>query len=63
MTMRSEEFPTTPETGASSRVADRTIVSLPNRVIQIERITVSQEQQSSVAAAIRIGRQSTNASE
>jgi hypothetical protein len=42
--------------------AAEVIAALPNRVIQIERVTVWQEQQSSVAAAIRIGRQSTNTS-
>ena len=63
MTTRAPQRPTTPETGASSRVADRTVVSQPNRVIQVERVTVSREQQSSVAAAIRTGRQSTNTAE
>jgi hypothetical protein len=62
MTTRSQQPPTPRETGAPTRVANRTVVSQPDRVIQIERVTVSREQQSSVAAAIRAGR-STNASE
>jgi hypothetical protein len=44
-------------------VADRTVVSQPNRVIQVERVTVSVEHQSTVAAAIRIGRSSSSSSE
>jgi len=63
MTIRSEQPTITRDTGASPRVADRTVVSEPNRVIQVERVTVSREQQSSVAAAIRTGRQSTSTSD
>ena len=60
---RTEQHPTTPETGTSRRVADRSVVSQPNRVIQVERVSVSREQQSSVAAAIRTGRESVRTSE
>ncbi len=53
----------TPDQSSSTRVADRRIVSEPNRVIQVERVCVSQEQRSSVATAIRTGRRDAGKSE
>jgi hypothetical protein len=55
---RTEQRTYSPENGTSARVADRTVVSEPNRVIQVERVTVSRDQQSAVTAAIRTGRSS-----
>jgi hypothetical protein len=46
-----------------TRVADRHVVSEPDRVIQVERVRVSQEQQTSVNSAIRAGRQAAGKSE
>jgi hypothetical protein len=48
------QHPTEP----SPRVTDRRTVSQPDRVIQVERVSVSKEQQSSVTTAIRVGQQS-----
>lgn len=39
-----------------SRVESRDIVSAPNKVIQIERVRVSEQQKSSVTSAIRTGK-------
>jgi hypothetical protein len=46
-----------------ARVTDRHVVSAPDRVIQVERVRVSPEQQSSVTAAIRTGRQAAGKSD
>jgi hypothetical protein len=43
-----------------AQVTDRDVVSEPNRVIQVERVRVSREQQSSVTSAIRTGRQTAS---
>ena len=48
----------TSQDDATPRVTERTIVSEPNRVIQVERVTVSVQQSTAVSAAIRTGRQS-----
>ena len=44
---------------ASSSVTSRNVVSAPARVIQVERVKVSDEHRSSVASAIRTGRKSS----
>ena len=44
---------------AASSVASRQVVSEPTRVIQVERVKVSDEHRSSVASAIRTGRKSS----
>jgi hypothetical protein len=49
-------------TKQAPRVTNRDIVSQPQRVIQVERVRVSDEQQSSVANAIRLGRASKGSS-
>jgi hypothetical protein len=46
----------------ATRVTNRDIVSKPQRVIEVERVRVSEEQRSSVANAIRSGRASKGAS-
>ena len=43
-----------------SSVASRHIESLPTRVIQVERVRVTDEHRTSVATAIREGRESTH---
>jgi len=50
-------------TSQSTRVAGRRVESEPFRVIQVERISISEEQRSSVASAIREGRQAAGRSE
>jgi hypothetical protein len=47
----------TPPRSASS-VTSRDVVSAPSRVIQVERVRVSDAQRSSVTVAIRTGRTS-----
>jgi len=44
---------------ALSSVASRNVVSEPTRVIQVERVKVSDEHRTSVASAIRTGRKSS----
>ena len=51
------------ETSRSTRITERRVESEPLRVIQVERITISEEQRSSVASAIREGRQAAGRSE
>ena len=52
----------TPDPGSSrpgdagTRIVRRDIVSSPARVIQIERLRISDEQRSSVGSALRAGR-------
>jgi len=41
---------------SSSRVESRDTVSAPNKVIQIEKVRVSEYQKSSVTSAIRTGK-------
>jgi hypothetical protein len=41
---------------SSSRVASRDTLSAPNKVIQVERVHVSEYQKSSVTSAIRTGK-------
>ena len=45
-----------------SSVASRHVESLPSRVIPFERVRVTDEHRTSVAAAIREGRESTHSS-
>jgi hypothetical protein len=45
-----------------SSVASRQIESRPTRVIQVERVRVTDEPRTSVASAIREGRESTHSS-
>jgi hypothetical protein len=50
------------EKQSSTHVTGRKVVSEPLRVIQVERVRVSDEQRSSVASAIRSGRESRDSS-
>jgi hypothetical protein len=47
-----------PDASAPSYIVERTIVSAPGRVIQVERLEISEEQRAAVAAALERGRQS-----
>jgi len=40
---------------SSTRVADRNIITEPTRTIQVERVSISEEQKSSVTSALRAG--------
>jgi hypothetical protein len=46
-----------------ARVAHRDVVSAPSRTIQVERLRLSEAQQSAVASAIREGREAAAQSE
>ena len=47
---------------SSSRVASRDTVSAPLRTIQVERVRISEQQQSSVSEAINAGRKAAGKS-
>jgi len=48
---------------SSTRVADRNIITEPTRTIQVERVSISEEQKSSVTSALRAGRKAAGKSE
>jgi hypothetical protein len=62
-TTQNEPNATVATSPSSTRVTSRHVVSAPTHTIQVERVSISEAQKSSVTSAIREGRKAAGKSE